>query len=114
MNRGFTFDAGDPSVGLFGHEWLHEECPAPDGPDEEVIEQELATVRIDGMTIRTYWLLTCADCAQQVIVSEDDWSPTEDEYRREAEAERAAWEAEARMVQYDDDPSPYAGTYSEE
>lgn len=125
LQRGFMFDPGDPSVGIFGSEWMHEECPAwaanvTDHPDEpgEVIEQELATVRLNDMTIRTYWLLTCTDCVQQVIVSADDWSPTEEAYAAESQAEADAMAAEAwadaHQAQYDDDPSPYAGTYSEE
>lgn len=42
---------------------------------------------------------------------------TAEEMRREAEYEQdmlaAEMEAECRMAFYDDDPSPYAGTYSE-
>jgi hypothetical protein len=90
--------------------WIHEDCPAYAADDEiaEVIEDTLATgIRVDSMTIRTWYLLTCTVCAQQAIVTEIDLSPSD-----EAIAEQEA--AEAWQAQYDDDPSPYAGTYSEE
>lgn len=127
--RGFAFDPGDPSVGLFGTAWVHEDCPAWDtwvaGQDTpgdsldqgEVIETPLAEVRVSPMTIRRWWMLTCTDCVQQVIVTDTDFDP-DDEALIEAERDRFADEAaeayaDAALAAYDDDPSPYSGTYSE-
>jgi hypothetical protein len=125
-NRGFVYESGDPSVGLFGHAWSHEDCPewetwtiGASSPDAgEVDEQQLAVTRVNAMTVRTWYLLTCRDCGMQALVNQDDYSPTDEAEAEMARAEVEAWQAEAyadaMAAQYDDDPSPYAGTYSEE
>lgn len=112
--RGFVFDPGDPSVGLFGSAWVHEDCPLPAEVDSDVIETPLAEVRSTPMTVRRWWMLTCTDCVQQVIVTDTDYDP-DDEALSQADADAGAAEAwhDTRLAQYDDDPNPYHGDYSE-
>lgn len=47
-------------------------------------------------------------------VSDDvDWAEHDEQSREYFEMQQAEWEAEQQMAFYDDDPSPYDGTYSE-
>lgn len=47
-------------------------------------------------------------------VPEDvDWAEHDEQGREYFEMQQAEWEAEQSMAFYDDDPSPYYGTYSE-
>lgn len=137
--RGFEFDPGDPSVGMFGDAWIHEACPVwgrrSVDLENEVDERILAVTRTGPMTERTWYLLTCRDCAQQVIVHRDDYAPTEEveaemerdeeESMRQQLAAEEGWIddtgrlldaeacADALLAAGDDDPNPYHGTYSE-
>lgn len=79
---GWYFETGDPSVGLFGGGWVHEDCPAAD--EYELLDAEclpLATwVKPTGEA--TFWyLVTCLDCAQQRVVLDYDYvgPPDDDE-----------------------------------
>lgn len=72
VHRGFAFDPGDWSVGLHAG-WDHVDCPE----DGQVDEALLTVVRVDSMTVRSWYLLTCTDCAQQAIVTDTDYSPDE-------------------------------------
>lgn len=119
--RGFVYEDGDPSVGIFGGAWVHEDCPSSvphlDGPGLDVIGQMLAVVRKDELTIRTWSVLTCTDCAQQTLVYDDDFSPSDAAVEEQERAEREQLQieayADAALAAFDDDPNPYHGDYSE-
>jgi hypothetical protein len=91
--RGFYFDAGDPSVGIFGEEWVHGDC-ALEG-DGESFDRRLATTRVNSVTVRDWFLVTCCDCGTQALVSRDDYDPTPEAEAREWAA-RERWWAETR------------------
>jgi hypothetical protein len=98
--RGFTYDPPDRDCGIFEGAWIHDPCPAGedydracrewaelvvDGRDPgkvpemaEVIDEELAVTRVNDVTVRTWHRLTCPECATQTIVTEDDFSPSDD------------------------------------
>lgn len=92
MANGFVYDAGDPSVGIFGGEWEHVSCPE-ETADEPVLDQTIAVVRYTPVLLRTYHLLTCTTCATQAIVTEDDYSPDDATMDAMEAAEREAFEA---------------------
>lgn len=74
----FTFEPGDPSVGIFGESWYHD---CEDGDGTEAIEFPVATLdRSHGET--DFWtILACEDCgATRLIVVRDytGWDQPED------------------------------------
>jgi len=85
FNDEWSWEGPDPSVGIFGSFFIHD-CYKGSGDEGEVIEQLLGTIRVSDVTVRDYILLTCTDCAKQRIITQDDYSPS-DEAVKEMEGE---------------------------
>lgn len=72
--RGWYFETGDPSVGLFGTGWVHEDCPEPDEFELEDADCVHLATWVDAHGCATFWyLLTCRDCAEQRLVIDYDY-----------------------------------------
>lgn len=99
--EGWSYEVGDPSVGIFGEGWVHEACPveAPD-PDHEPDQVVLSTERIDDQTVRYLYRLTCYDCGATAEVAENEWEPTpelEEQMEREWDEMRSGLNTEGKF-----------------
>jgi hypothetical protein len=76
----WSYEHGDPSVGIFGGSWVHETCPLPDidpDADIEVIEEVVSSTHqgngINRTRVVTY-KLTCS-CGMTTTVDDHEWDP---------------------------------------
>jgi len=65
---GWSYEGPDPSVGIFGEEFVHEDCPTLAGPGYEMI----------GVT-QTEHSLSCNDCGKVVAYSDPEFGVAETE-----------------------------------
>lgn len=89
--EGWVYEQGDPSVGIFGDAWYHDDCGPviadPARESHEVEQFEVTVVRVSDHTVRTLYRLVCADCAAEVEVTDDDYCPSAEYEAREAAAQ---------------------------
>lgn len=81
--EGWFLDRGDPSVGIFGEEWVHEDCPIVQGPgngetkgsDHE--SKQITRPDYHGMSQFSH-ILTCKDCGEQVVFDTEEFLGVEE------------------------------------
>lgn len=75
--QGWFYEAGDPSVGIFGGEWVHEDCTVLQGPGSDEAkgvddtERQVDEPNYNGVA-QVAHLLTCKDCGQEVVFEVDE------------------------------------------
>lgn len=78
--EGWSYDEGDPSVGIFGHQWVHEACELEDD-DPEVRESQWGSRLYSGeagsRTALVTLSLTCMVCGEQALAQRLEWDPDE-------------------------------------
>jgi hypothetical protein len=70
--EGWIYEPGDPSVGIFGHTWIHDACLHDLTDESEVTEIEVSALR-EGDYIVVTVQLTCSDCGATTEVTEWEW-----------------------------------------
>lgn len=87
----WTYEGDDTSVGIFGHEWIHEGCADTHDGEGETAEYEVGGVRTSPDTVIFFTRIACLDCGAVVTAAEAGWCPSA---AREAEMVLAEEEAE--------------------
>lgn len=78
LPEGWWLEKGDPSVGIFGDQWIHDYCLVLQGPgnDEtqgvEETTKQVADADRHGMAVVTY-SLNCKDCGQQTVFDNEEF-----------------------------------------
>ena len=65
---GWSYEGPDPSVGIFGHAWTHEDCPGNIDAGE-VSEETVREWRVND-NLHELIVLTCACCAAATAVED--------------------------------------------
>ncbi len=77
--EGWSYEGPDPSVGIFGHLWMHDDCPQfnDEAMDSSVLEHmDEFHFEGEGMNqeVVTTWTLECS-CGATVTVRDYDYYP---------------------------------------
>lgn len=84
MSEGWYWDKGDPSVGIFGDQWVHEDCNVLAGPgygDVQGVEddgKQIGDVASDGTVVMLHHL-KCKDCREETFVESVEFVGVEEE-----------------------------------
>ena len=84
---GWLHEDSDPDVGIFGDAWFHEACPPKAEEFEEADVFEVNSWRTGSMTIDTHYRLACLDCGEVVDYVVEDFSPDDEWWAENQEAE---------------------------
>lgn len=76
--EGWAYDEGDPSVGIFGHSWVHEACEWKNGEQPVVYDREWSAIFSGSGSNRTVMVTTildCSGCGEEAFATEEHWDP---------------------------------------
>jgi len=78
--EGWSYEEGDPSVGIFGGQWIHEACEWPNDEPPEVYSRAWSAILSGSGSSRTVLVTTildCSGCGEEAFITEEDWDPAD-------------------------------------
>jgi len=81
--KGWVYEGPDPSVGIFGEEFIHNDCPSMEvGTCDPLTAEASAEIKGEGdrRVLITNLQLVCSQCGTTAVAVREDWiGPEEDQ-----------------------------------